>query len=91
MTPAKLIAKLKALGFAPWDSGGGCSALRKDLTDGAYVLVTDMACNIPSGESPYIVSYYVEDVQKLSEILEDAEAALDQAEIYCAVRRRPIP
>lgn len=88
MTPAKLIAKLKAQGFTEWNSGGGYSALRKDLENGAYVLVTDMGCSIPSGDSPYIVAYYVDDQQKLSEILEDAKAALDKADVYCAIRQR---
>lgn len=61
--------------------------MRKDLPDGAYVLVTDLDASIPSGKSPFVVGYYVDDEQKLSEVCGTPKEALDKAEIYCAIQR----
>lgn len=91
MKTADLVEKLKAQGFTEWNSGGGCTALRKDLENGAYVLVTDAGAGMPSGRGPFIVGYYVEGEQKLAETCENPRAALDKAEIYCAVRQRSRP
>lgn len=83
MATTDFVAKLKAQGFSEWESCGGCTALRKDLTDLTYVLVTDTDASVPVDNGPFVIGYYVEDEQKLSEIIEDAATALRKVELFC--------
>lgn len=64
MTLRAFLDGLKAIGFFDTDDGRGFEALRLDLEDGSYLLVTNDDFSIPH-EPPVVVGLYDRDDRQL--------------------------
>ena len=56
-----LIADLKTRGFYEFHTGGNFIALRLDLPEDCFLLVTDTDCGLPVFEEPMQVGWYAPD------------------------------
>jgi hypothetical protein len=48
-------------GFSVWDSGGGCTAWRKDLPDGTYLLITSTDGGSHEYDTEFLYGHYLPD------------------------------
>ena len=57
---------LEGLGFHPWSTGGGMEALRKELVDGGYILLTNPEDpSIPNPTGPFMLGRYNADEEQI--------------------------